>query len=105
MYLPQAEIDERGLRGAIEATCRRARELLCSGHRLETAARGGLRVQLALYRAGGEAVLDAIEQAGYRTDQVRPTVSMTTKVRLLGGALRRGTARGKDADEQYVHTA
>ena len=104
-YLPQSEIDDRGLRGAVEATCRRARAMLDSGHALEAATRGGLRVQLALYRTGGEAVLDAIEEAGYRTDEVRPTVSMATKVRLMGGALRRRSARGKDADEQYVHTA
>ncbi|MBO0744177.1 MAG: squalene/phytoene synthase family protein [Candidatus Dormibacteraeota bacterium] len=105
VYLPQSEIDERGLRGAVEATCRQARGMLHSGHVLEAASRGGLRVQLALYRTGGEAVLDAIQEVGYRTDEVRPTVSMATKVRLLGGALRRRSARGKDADEQYVHTA
>jgi squalene synthase HpnC len=105
VYLPQSEIDEHGLRAAVEVTCGRARELLRSGQALEAAARGGLRVQLALYRTGGEAVLDAIAAAGYRTDQVRPVVSMATKVRLLGAAVRRRPRRGKNADEQYVHTA
>lgn len=104
VYLPQSEIDEHGLRGAVEATCRRARGLLRSGHALEAATRGGLRVQLALYRSGGEAVLDAIAGAGYRTDEVRPTVSMAGKVRLLSAALRRPAARGEELDEQYVHT-
>lgn len=104
VYLPQSEIDERGLVGAVEATCDRARRLLRSGHALEDAARGGLRVQLALYRAGGEAILDAIAAAGYRTHEVRPTVPMTTKVKLLGGALRRHhSVGGKETDEQYVH--
>lgn len=105
VYLPQSEIDERGLRGAVEATCRRARGMLRSGQALEASARGGLRVQLALYRTGGEAVLDAIAAAGYRTDEVRPTVSMATKIGLLGAALRRGALGGKSGDEQYVHTA
>jgi phytoene/squalene synthetase len=105
VYLPQSEIDERGLRGAVEATCVRARDMLRSGHALEAAARGGLRVQLSLYRTGGEAVLDAIREVEYRTDEVRPTVSMATKVRLLGGALRGRHSQRKEADEQYVHTA
>jgi squalene synthase HpnC len=105
VYLPQSEIEEHGLRAAVEVTCARARALLRSGQALEAAARGGLRVQLALYRTGGEAVLDAITAAGYRTDEVRPVVSMATKVRLLGAATRRRPRRGKNADEQYVHTA
>jgi phytoene/squalene synthetase len=105
VYLPQSEIDDWGVRGAIEVTCGRARGMLRSGQALEASARGGLRVQLALYRTGGEAVLDAIAATGYRTDEVRPTVSMTTKVRLLGAALRRRPMRGKNADEQYVNTA
>ena len=104
VYLPESEIEERGLRGAVEATCERARGMLRSGHVLEAAARGGLRVQLALYRAGGEAILDAIAAADYATDEVRPTVSMGSKLRLLGAALKRGPDRGK-TDEQYVHTA
>lgn len=105
VYLPQSEISTRGLRGAIEATCVRARRLLQSGHLLEAATGGGLRVQLSLYRLGGEAILDAIERAAYRTDEVRPTVSKVGQVRLLTGALAGGRHRGKEPDEQYVHTA
>jgi hypothetical protein len=39
--------------------------------------------QVALYRLGGEAILDAIRRAGYQTDRRRPEVSLATKGRLL----------------------
>jgi squalene synthase HpnC len=87
-YLLQSDIAEHGVRGAVRAMCERAAALLRSGHRLEAAVDSRrLRVQLALYRRGGEAILHAIERAGYRTDEVRPAVPMTAKVALLGGAL------------------
>ncbi|MGH7912721.1 MAG: squalene/phytoene synthase family protein [Candidatus Dormibacteraceae bacterium] len=105
VYLPQAEIQERGMRGAIEATCRRAWRLLQAGHGLEAATGGGLRVQLALYRLGGEAVLRAVERGGYRTDRERPTVSAAGKVKLLAVALTGQTQRGKHADHYHVDHA
>ena len=43
-----------------------------------------LRFQLALYRLGGLAIVDAIERLGYRTDRQRP--SMPTRVKLLVAA-------------------
>ncbi|MFZ0214416.1 MAG: squalene/phytoene synthase family protein [Candidatus Dormiibacterota bacterium] len=103
-YLLQEEIAGLGMPGAVRAMCERAAALLRSGHRLEAATRGRLRVQLALYRLGGEAILDAVARAGYRTDQVRPTVSRRRKVGLLGSAVGRGTRKG-DRDEQHFRIA
>lgn len=91
-YLLQPEITERGVPGAVRAMCDRAEGLLRSGHELEAAVNGRLRWQLALYRMGGEAILRAIERAGYRTDHVRPTVPMFTKLGLLATALMQGVA-------------
>jgi squalene synthase HpnC len=91
-YLPQAEIAAHGKRGAIKAMCEQARTLLSSGHQLEAAVPGRLGLQVAMYRLGGEAIVAAVERAGCRTDEVRPSVPMSAKVRLMLGALWR--ARG-----------
>ena len=98
VYLLQPDVRELGYPGAVRAMCERASGLLGSGHELEAAvASRRLRGQLALYRLGGEAILRAIARAGYRTDQVRPSVAMTAKVGLLGEALlRRSRARDED---------
>ncbi|HLH25296.1 MAG TPA: squalene/phytoene synthase family protein [Chloroflexota bacterium] len=82
-YLLQPELAERGLAGAVEAMCQRASDLLQSGQLLEAAVDGGLRLQLMLYRRGGEAILRAVAAAGYRTDLCRPTVSLPAKCGLL----------------------
>jgi squalene synthase HpnC len=86
-YLLQREVADLGVPGAVQAMCDRAAGLLRSGHELEAAASGRRRVQLAMYRMGGEAILEAVARAGYRTDEVRPAVPMAVKVRLLGGAM------------------
>jgi squalene synthase HpnC len=93
-YLPQAEIAAHGTRGAIRAMCEQARTLLSSGHQLEAAVPGRLGLQLAMYRLGGEAIVAAVERGGYRTDEVRPSVPMSAKVRLLLGALWRTRGGG-----------
>jgi squalene synthase HpnC len=82
-YLIQAEVQTAGRLRAIQLLCNRAAQLLASGRRLEAALTGGLRLQLALYRLGGEAILAEIRRAGYRTDERRPTVSAVTKLALL----------------------
>ncbi|MBX5490664.1 MAG: squalene/phytoene synthase family protein [Chloroflexi bacterium] len=82
-YLLQPELAEGGVAGAVAAMCQRASQLLASGRMLEAAVDGGLRLQLMLYRLGGEAILQAIAAVGYRTDLCRPTVSLATKCRLL----------------------
>lgn len=82
-YLLQSDLRERGQVGAIQAMCERAGELLDSGYALEAAVSGSLRRQLALYRMGGQAILRAIADAGYRTDLKRPEVSLPVKFGLL----------------------
>ena len=97
-YLLQSDIREHGIDGATRAMCERARTLLASGVALETLAPPRLRVQLALYRLGGEAILDAIAATGYRTATQRPAVNGAGRVRIVAGAfaatmLRYGTRR------------
>jgi len=86
-YVLQEDIQSGGVVGAVKALCTRARSLLMSGSELERMTPMPLRAQLALYRLGGNAVLDAIADVGYRTDQLRPTVSTWTKSRLVPIAL------------------
>jgi squalene synthase HpnC len=97
-YLLQSDIRDHGIEGATRAMCDRARTLLASGSALETLAPRRLRVQLALYRLGGEAILDAIAATGYRTAAQRPAVDAAARVRIvtaaLSAGLRRGAARG-----------
>jgi squalene synthase HpnC len=97
-YLLQNDIREHGIEGATRAMCERARALLASGLTLEALAPPRLRVQLALYRLGGEAILDAIAASGHRTAAHRPTVDRTARVRIVAAALSAGVHRG-DAQE------
>ena len=92
-YLLQCEIREHGDEGAVRLMCERARALLASGRELETLAPARLRVQLALYRLGGEAILDAVAACGYRTATRRPVVDTPARLRIAGGALARGARR------------
>jgi len=86
-YLLQADLTAEGVAGAVRRLCERARELLSSGRQLEALAPGALRVQLALYRLGGLAIVHAIERIGYRTDAMRPRVSRLTQAVLVARAL------------------
>jgi squalene synthase HpnD/squalene synthase HpnC len=86
-YLPADDVDALGLRGAIRALCDRAESMLAAGTELEAMTAGRLRAQLAMYRLGGSAILDAIRRAAYRTDAVRPQVSATVKARLAAEAV------------------
>jgi squalene synthase HpnC len=92
-YLLQSDIREHGIDGAVRAMCERARGLLASGVALEALAPPRLRVQLALYRLGGEAILDAIAAAGYRTATTRPTVDGAARARIVAAALSAGLHR------------
>jgi squalene synthase HpnC len=89
-YLLGDEVVALGVAGAVRAHCRRARDLLASGRRLEAIAPRRLRAQLALYRLGGLAICDAIERAEFRTDRVRPRVAASTKLALAARALSPG---------------
>ena len=86
-YLPRAEVEALGLHGAVRAMCDRAAGLLESGRELEALTTGRLRAQLAMYRLGGEAIVEAVRQAAYRTDTVRPHVPGVVKARLAVEAL------------------
>ena len=92
-YLLQCEIREHGDQGAVRLMCERARALLASGRELETLAPGRLRVQLALYRLGGEAILDAVGACNYRTATHRPVVETPVRLRIVSEALARGVRR------------
>jgi phytoene synthase len=67
--------------------CERAQPMLQAGRELEAMTAGRLRAQLAMYRLGGMAILDAIRRASFRTDAVRPEVSAPVKARLAAEAL------------------
>ena len=97
-YLPQDDVRAHGLAGAVQVTCERAARLLASEGELETLVPRRLRIQLALYRLGGMAILSAIARMRYRTDARRPQVSRPIKARLVARALlesgmRNGTRR------------
>ncbi len=108
-YLIQEDLERHGLAGAVEAMCDRALGLLASGRRLEELPMPNrLRLQLSLYRRGGEAIIDAIRHEGYRTDLRRPEVSTPTKLRLVAGALGTGVREGPapaDADSLSLSVA
>ena len=86
-YLLQADVRAHGTAGAVRALSERARRLLDRGRALEAGVGPRLRVQLALYRLGGTAILDAIARAGYGTESFRPSVSARDRGRIAGAAL------------------
>lgn len=86
-YLLQSDVRTHGTTGAVRALCDRARELLDRGRALEAGVGPRLRVQLALYRLGGIAILDAIARAGYRTEALRPAVRTQDRARIASAAL------------------
>lgn len=98
-YLVQADISERGIQGAVREQCDRAAALLSSGRELEKIVPRRLGVQLSLYRRGGEAIVSAVREVGYRTDLARPRVSSKEKVKILAVALLR---RGGKAENDWA---
>ncbi|HUZ02760.1 MAG TPA: squalene/phytoene synthase family protein [Thermomicrobiaceae bacterium] len=92
-YVLQSDLRTGGLPGAVRSLCDRAEVLLASGCDLESRVPRNLGRQIALYRLGGSAVVDAVRRVGYRTDLVRPRVSSLVKARLAGGVLL-GSGRG-----------
>jgi squalene synthase HpnC len=92
-YLLQRDIRDHGVDGATRLLCERARALLASGRELERLAPPRLRVQLALYRLGGEAIIDAVAASDYRTAKRRPVVDRTARVRIATSAISRGLRR------------
>jgi squalene synthase HpnC len=98
-YLLQSDVREHGIEGATRLLCERARVLLSSGVRLEQLAPARLRVQLALYRLGGEAILDAVAARNYRTASHRPVVEGPARVRIAAAAIATGLHRDRSRSQ------
>jgi len=96
-YLLQTDLQAGGVAGATRGLCERARALLASGRELEAMAPWPLRFQLALYRIGGLAIVDAIARLGYRTDLRRPRVSTWAKLLVLNRAVRQSLQEVENA--------
>ena len=96
-YLVESDLAAGGVAGAVKAMVERARRLLASGEALEHRVAQPLRMQLALYRMGGQAICDAIEAMGYDTQRNRPSVSAPTKVSLVVRAALGTFSRGRPA--------
>jgi phytoene/squalene synthetase len=88
-YLLQSDLRALGTRGAVQALCDRAVALLASGCRLEGMVSWRLAAQLALYRLGGLAIVEAIRRLNYRTDLERPALPALVKLDIA----RRGLAQ------------
>ncbi len=86
-YLPADDVATLGVHGAIRSLCERAEAMLQAGCELEAMTTGRLRAQLAMYRLGGMAIVDAIRRASFRTDSVRPEVGAAVKARLAAEAI------------------
>ena len=87
-YLVGSDIRAHGMRGAIRIMCDRADGLLASGRALEMMVPVRLRIQLALYRLGGGAIVAAVREMEYASDANRPHHSSRTKARLVVEAVR-----------------
>ncbi len=96
IYLPQEDLrrfgcseeqiverrfDER-FRELMRFEVARARALFAEGSALERRVARSVRTDVRLFRLGGEAILDAIEAAGYDTLSARPRVTRARKARL-----------------------
>lgn len=107
VYLPREDIrrfeyDEQRLRtGVVDAPFRelmrfevqRARDLFAQGRELEALIDRRARLDVRLFRLGGEATLDAIARAGYDVLSSRPRVSKAKKLWLAasnGARMRAG---------------
>jgi squalene synthase HpnC len=75
----RAGVVNEGFRSLMRFEVERARELFAEGRRLEAMLDGRARIDVRLFRLGGEAVLDAIERAGYDVLTARPRVGKAKK--------------------------
>jgi squalene synthase HpnC len=64
----------------------RARKLLSEGHALVTRLPGSLAIDVDLFVRGGLAILDAIEARGFDVLSGRPSLTRSTKLRLIARA-------------------
>jgi squalene synthase HpnC len=86
-YLVGTDVEALGIEGAVRSMSDRSLDMLASGRELEMMVPARLRMQFALYRMGGEAIIAAVRRIGYHTDQKRPHVTSTTKAKLVARAL------------------
>ena len=96
IYLPQEDLSRFGVdeeqiierrfderyRALMRFEVERARACFAEGRKLEKRVSRSVRTDIRLYRLGGEAILDAIEAAGYDTLSARPRVTKAVKARL-----------------------
>ena len=96
VYLPQEDLRRFGcddaqisegrfdenFRELMRFQVERARALFAEGSALEALVPRSVRTDIRLFRLGGEAILDAIERAGYDTLSARPRVTRAVKLRL-----------------------
>ncbi|MGH2442260.1 MAG: squalene/phytoene synthase family protein [Chloroflexota bacterium] len=101
-YMVQSDIEVSGMEGAIRAACDRSWQLLQSGHELEGLFRGRKRLQLRLYRLGGEAIIEAVRAIKYRSDQKRPQLSASLKARLVVEAMSPGRGYDRAATRRFA---
>jgi squalene synthase HpnC len=100
IYLPRDDMQRHGveeamldapqaaapLKGLLRAEVAWARECFDAGSPLEGFAPPVLRPAIGMFLAGGRAVADAIERAGFDTLARRPTVGKWSKLRLAASA-------------------
>lgn len=101
VYVPEEDLRDHGVTADDLAAPRASREVralvaslvawvhecFAAGAALEATAPPSLRPAIGLFRAGGKALVTAIERAGHDTLAARPTVSSPTKAWLLARAL------------------
>ncbi|HEV3310862.1 MAG TPA: squalene/phytoene synthase family protein [Chloroflexota bacterium] len=101
-YLLDEIVAAAGARAGVRDLCDRADSLLRSGIALERMVPSRLRLQLALYRLGGQEVVRSTRELGYRTDLSRPVVSKWRKIRLAARAVGRSMTTIGHATPQGV---
>jgi len=79
----RAGIVNAAFRSLLRFEVERTRALFRQGRGLERLVDRGARLDVMLFRLAGEAVLDAIEAAGYDVLHGRPRVSRWTKARMM----------------------
>jgi squalene synthase HpnC len=101
LYLPEADLVRfgaspsevkaqratDGVRACIRYEAERARRMFADGARLEDLVPYRLRLQLRLYRYGGEAILNALSAQDYDPFDRRPVVSTSAKLGIAVRAL------------------
>jgi squalene synthase HpnC/squalene synthase HpnD len=119
IYIPLEELAAHNLRESdivnrrfdpryaalMKTLIRRTRDLFQTGLPLAQQVDGALRVDIELFSRGGLAILDAIETLGYNTLDRRPSLSKSTKLKLVGGALAKKLFSGSASSSKFPSSA